>query len=56
MTLKLKWLRRVAREQAVYCVRSGAWWIPAVLVVFGLAVIMALTAQVVVPHAVYVLF
>lgn len=47
---------RFVGDQVVYCLRSGAWWVPVVIVVLLVAVILAATAQVVVPHAVYVLF
>lgn len=47
---------RFVRDQGLYCLRTGAWWLPAVVVVLGIAVVLAATAQVVVPNAVYVLF
>jgi hypothetical protein len=47
---------RFVTDQLSYCVRVGAWWIPLAGVILGIAAIVAATAQVVVPTAVYVFF
>jgi hypothetical protein len=47
---------RFLRDQALYCVRTGAWWVPVVAAALAIAAVLAASAQVVVPHAVYVLF
>jgi hypothetical protein len=52
----LRHIGRFVTDQVTYCVRVGAWWIPVAAVIIGIAVILAATAQVVVPHVVYVLF
>lgn len=41
---------------ALYTVRSGRWWVPALVLVWGLAALFVMTAKVVVPTAVYTLF
>lgn len=44
------------RALFLYTVRSGRWWVPVLLLVWGLAALFVLTAKVVVPTAVYTLF
>ena len=56
MRLVLKYAGQFRRDQLMYWLRTGAWWIPAIVVVLALAAVLALTTQVVVPHAVYVFF
>ena len=56
MGLMVRWGGRFVRDQCAYCLRSGAWWVPAVIVLLAVAAVLAATAQVVVPHAVYVMF
>ena len=52
----LRHVARFVRDQAMFGWRTGSWWIPLAIIVLGLVVLAAATAQVVVPHAVYVLF
>jgi hypothetical protein len=47
---------RFIRDQITYCIRVGAWWVPLAVIILGVAVVVAATAQVVVPTAVYVFF
>lgn len=47
---------RMLRDLGGYAVDSGRWWIPAVIVLLGLAAVVAVTVKVVVPTTVYVLF
>jgi hypothetical protein len=47
---------RFVWSQVLFCLRSGAWWFPIAMVLLALAVAAAVTAQVVVPKTVYVLF
>ena len=56
MTLLVRHAGRFLADQVRYAVRTGAWWIPLALVILGLGIALAATAQTVVPHAVYVLF
>lgn len=44
------------RDLGLYAWRSGRWWVPALVVAFALVVVLAVTAKVVVPVAVYTLF
>ena len=46
----------MVRDLGSYTVRSGTWWLPVVVVVLGITAVVMLTAKVVVPTAVYVLF
>ncbi len=49
-------LLRAVGDLGLYAVRSGRWWVPAVVVVLGIAGLIAVTVKVVVPTAVYTLF
>ena len=40
----------------LHAARSGRWWLPVVIIVLAVATIVAVTAKVVVPTTVYVLF
>ncbi len=53
------WFRHalgVCRDLLSFAVSSGQWWLPLVASVLAVAGLLALTAKVVVPSAVYVLF
>jgi hypothetical protein len=56
MGLVVKHIGRFVRDQCLFWLRTGSWWIPAATVVLAIALVLAATAQVVVPHTVYVLF
>ena len=45
-----------AADLSRYTLRTGRWWFPVVLVLLAVGAVVALTAKVVVPTAVYVLF
>ena len=45
-----------AADLSRYTLRTGRWWFPVVLLLLAAGAFVALTAKVVVPTAVYVLF
>lgn len=47
---------RLCLELATYSVRSGRWWVPAIILVLSVATVVAVTTKAAVPVAVYVLF
>ena len=49
-------LFRTLVDLAAFGADSGRWWVPAVTILLGLAVLVSLTAKAVVGPAVYVLF
>lgn len=56
MALVARHAARFLADQVRYWFRTGSWWIPVGIVVLAIASVLAATAQVVVPHTVYVLF
>lgn len=56
MAATARHLSRFLLDLSRYTVRTGMWWFPVVVVVLGVGAVVAATAKVVVPTAVYVLF
>lgn len=56
MTLVLRHVARNGRDLLSYALRTGRWWLPAVVLTLALAAIAAATAKVVVPTATYAFF
>lgn len=54
--LALRHAGRTAVDLVLYAVRSGRWWMPVLLIVIIVASLVAATAKVVVPTAMYTLF
>ena len=52
----LRWSLRGLRDLGTYAVRSGRWWMPALVVVLAVVTVVVAVAKVVVPTVVYTLF
>lgn len=56
MIIRVRYALGLLRDILAFAKSSGQWWLPVVVVLMAIAGVLALTAKVVVPSAVYVLF
>ncbi|WP_426574215.1 DUF5989 family protein [Aquihabitans sp. McL0605] len=56
MRLVVRHAGRFVTDLWLHAARSGRWWVPVVIVMIMVATVVAATAKVVVPTAMYTLF